>query len=94
MLHNKQTVPIPEHRIPSAIQAVEMYEQQGVLTHWPKFGNDPLEGNMDLLSQRLYQFHQQLPSFDVIFHAAVNNNQSLFRNALTTFCDITFQLSP
>ena len=45
------------------------------------------------MSQRFYQFHQQFPSFNSIFHEAVNNNQTPFRNAVTAFCDITYQLA-
>ena len=52
MKTNKQSVPIPESYVPSTEQAVQMYEQRGgSLTQWPKFGNDPLEGNVDLMSQ-------------------------------------------
>ena len=94
MKTNKQSVPIPESYVPSTEQAVQMYEQRGgSLTQWPKFGNDPLEGNVDLMSQRCYQFHEQFPSFNSIFHEAVNNNQTPFRNAVTAFCDIPYQLA-
>ena len=94
MKPNKQSAPIPESYVPSTEQAVQMYEQRGgSLTQWPKFGNDPLEGNVDLMSQRFYQFHEQFPSFNSSFHEAVNNNQTPFRNAVTAFCDITYQLA-
>lgn len=95
MTGNKQSVPITASYLPTAAQALQMYEQRGgSLTQWAKFGNDPLEGNVDLTSQRLRQFHQQFPSFVSIFHSVVNNNQTPFRNAITSFCDITSQIAP
>lgn len=95
MTGNNQCVPIRESYVPSTVQAVQMYEQRGgSLTQWPKFGNDPLEGNMDLMSQRLHQFHHHFPSLNSIFHDAVNNNETPFCNALTAFCEITYQLAP
>ena len=95
MTGNKQSVPITASYLPTAAQALQMYEQRGgSLTQWAKFGNDPLEGKVDLTSQRLHQFHQQFPSFVSIFHSVVNNNQTPFRNAITSFCDITSQIAP
>ena len=94
MTGNKQSVPITDSYLPTAVQALQMYEQRGgSLTQWSKFGTDPLEGNMDLISQRLHQFHQQFPSFESIFHNVVNNNQTPFCDAITAFCEITYQFA-
>ena len=47
MTGNKQSVPITASYLPTAAQALQMYEQRGgSLTQWAKFGNDPLEGNI------------------------------------------------
>lgn len=53
MTGNKQSVPITASYLPTAVQALQMYEQRGgSLTQWAKFGNDPLEGNIDLTSRK------------------------------------------
>ena len=95
MAGNKKTVQIPTHLIPSTMQVVQQYENRGgSLNYWPVFGKDPLEGHPSLTSLRLKHFYDSFPCFDNIFHEVVNNNISVFRNAVVQFRDISYYYSP
>ena len=56
------------------------------------FGQDPLQSNSSLISQREAEFYVQYPSFADIFHATVNDNYGLFRAGLLHFIAITENL--
>ena len=57
------------------------------------FGEDPLQGNNTKISIRARAFHDRYPSYDAIFHDAVNLNPILFKSALLFYIDVTYRLS-
>ena len=78
--------------LPSTSEAMDIYRAEGgLISDEHGFGIDPLHGSLDKQQTRQEAFLQQY-NFDHIFHALVNGNDILFKNALF-FSDITFRLS-
>ena len=65
----------------------------GHLTFQTSFGLDPLRNNSEKYHLRLRSFLQVCPSFEVVFSAAANGNEHIFKNNLLLLIDITKKLS-
>ena len=64
-------------------EADRLYEANGGhLTLFNEFRRDQLTGNEQLITIRMERFYEQWPSFDNIFHATMNSNNTLFRDGL------------
>ena len=93
MMIDKRVKRIPTHLLPSTSEAMHLYRVAGgSITDERGFGVDPLRGNMEKQQTRQKAFLQQF-NFEHIFHALVNGNYTLFKEALLFFSDITFRLS-
>ena len=57
------------------------------------FGEDPLVNSTILSHQREVKFHQRYPNFDLFFHKVVNGDDSVFREGLLYFIQITQTLT-
>lgn len=94
MASNNHTARIDPHLIPLPEEAVRQYEQAGGhITHFSGFGEDPLFNNTILSHQREVEFHQRYPNFDLFFHKVVNGDDSVFREGLLYFIQITQTLT-
>ena len=94
MIRNNQAKPVDTSLIPNADDAVQMYESYGGhITLFSDFGKDPLSKRRDLSSLREERFFDQYPRFGDIFHTVVNDNRTLFHDALLSFIDISFQIA-
>ncbi|KXJ11624.1 hypothetical protein AC249_AIPGENE15223 [Exaiptasia diaphana] len=85
---NNKAASVPQELIPSAEDVVTRYEAGGGrLTVFPKFGTDPLGSDLNLVRIR----ERFLDGFDVdnVYGALVNGMDWHFRNAVTTYCDLT-----
>lgn len=90
--HNKATR-VDTRLIPQAEQAVSDYRLGGGrITDPDQDINDPLFNDMVKMDIRFQSFIKRFPSFEAIFHNLVNENVSLFVDALTYFIDLTFRL--
>ena len=65
----------------------------GHITSESNFGIDPLYNNIEKYQLRSQSFHQICPSFEVVFHEAVNGNKDIFQDNLLLFIDITKRLA-
>ena len=73
---------------------MRQYEEAGGhITHFSKFGEDPLVSDTILYHQREAEFHQTYPDFDPFFHKLVNGDDSFFRSGLLFFIQITHAYS-
>ena len=80
MGHNNQVVRVDPHLVPLTDEAVRQYTNAGGhLTRFRPFGEDPLRNHPSLAYQRVREFHQRYPSFDVFFSSLVNGNNSFVR---------------
>ena len=70
-----------------------MSRLEGHITHFSGFGEDPLVNNTILSHQREVEFHQRYPNFDLFFHKVVNGDDSVFREGLLYFIQITQTLT-
>ena len=92
MRENCPISPLNAEDIPSTASAVREYESRGgVLSREKDYGYDPLRGTIQA-SHREQLFLQRF-TFEAIFHALVNEDDSLFKDAIITFIDITCRLS-
>ena len=93
MEENNRAKTVAPHKVPTADEAVQLYEQDGgTLTLFGDFGVDPL-GELDdegKRQERVRLFAQRFPSFELLFHRLVNGNSSLFKEAILYFMQITF----
>lgn len=90
---NNQTARIDPQFVPLPEDAARQYSDAGGhLTLYGKFGEDPLAGRANLVYQREVQFHLRYPAFDQFFSNLVNGNDSLFREGLLYFIQITHTL--
>ena len=81
-----QFVPLPE-------DAARQYKEAGGhLTHFSKFGDDPLESNAILVNLREEEFHHRYPVFNPFFFNLVNGDDSLFHEGLLYFIRTTHKL--
>lgn len=78
---------------PANVLAADYIRHGGSLTHPEVFGNDPLDGQLDLQQQREDIFSTHYPSFENIFYSAVNGHYKVFKDALLTYIDITQRMS-
>lgn len=78
--------------IPSPEEAVTSYQcSGGRLTLLSAFGDDPLSPSLDAIRQQ--EFSRRCPSFQPVFHAAVNGDECPFRDGLQHFISITRRLA-
>ncbi len=79
--------------LPSVHEAVQLYrEAGGGITNEHTFGIDPLSGNLEMQKIRQDSVLQHY-DFNPMFHQLVNGNDSLFKEALLYFVDVTYRLS-
>lgn len=77
--------------IPQPDQAVSDYRQNGGSITDPEHNiDDPLSMKKDI---RFRSFTERFPSFEAIFYDVVNENASVFVDALIFYIDLTFRLS-
>lgn len=88
---NSRAVRVNVNQVPTAEQAVQMY--QGNLNLAPSFGVDPLEQEPAKKEARERQFIKYFSSYESMFHGIVNENPTLFRNALLYYLRLTLHLS-
>jgi len=94
MDRKNRTAKVDPAMIPSVQDAVQQYESLGgTLTTFSPFGIDPLESNAHLRQMRHDLFFAKYPTFDPFFHGVVNNQDSLFRQGLVYFIQITERLA-
>ncbi len=94
MMTDYRAAAIQPHLLPSTSQATQLFETNGGnLTYSSSFGNDPLANSAEKLQIRDCAFIEKYPSFEHIFHNLVNGNDSVFRNAIIFFVDVTSRLS-
>lgn len=92
-LASSRTASIDESLVPSTTQAVESFHScGGKLTLLPRFGEDPLDGQVMLFQERERIFHSKYPSFQPIFHQAANGDGTLFKEAVLFFISLTNRL--
>lgn len=90
MEHNNQAVRVDPQLVPPTDEAVRQYNNAGGhLTQFSPFGEDPLKDHSNLAYQRVREFHQRYPSFDIFFSSLVNGDDSFFRQGLTHFITLT-----
>ena len=94
MNNNNHSARINDSQIPSVESAVASFcSTGGSLTLFPKFGEDPLDGNDELKQIRYEEFYRVYPDFNAIFHAVVNANHSMFTDGLKYYISLTDRLS-
>ena len=94
MNRNNQSAQVNPAALPSVDDAFHQYTSLGgTLTEPHPSGQDPLEGNAHLQQIRHDVFVEKYTTFDPIFHAVVNGNDSLFREGLKFLIETTQRLS-
>ena len=95
MQNSNRIVRLDVRHLPTAQQAVNMYqqEQQGRISDDSGFGQDPIHANLSKTSIRAQVFGERFPSLEVIFHELVNENPVPFKNGLIFYIDVTRRLS-
>ena len=94
MISTSRTSHPPPNLIPTYIDAVDMYENNGgALTRVSEFGTDPLSQNEFLFNLREHLFHTFVSSPNDIFANIVHGDTHLLKDCLIRFYDITLQLS-
>ncbi len=94
MNQNKRTRHIPPSVLPSPDEAAQMYRDNGGrLTDPAQFGNDPRANCNEKKLIRESYFKEKYPCFQRIFHQLVNGEDTPFRHALLSYCDIIRRLS-
>ena len=92
MYKNNKAAKVNIATLPSVEEAVHQYTSLGgTLTEPHPFGCDPLYGNAHLQQIHHTLFFQKC-TFDSIFHAIVNGNDSLFKSGLMLLINITERL--
>ena len=78
---------------PDAEEVSDLYVHinDGQLTLFPEFGQDPLSTNENKISQRTRTFNQHY-EFSKLFDEISNDNSGPFENAILFFIDLTYQL--
>lgn len=80
MLSNNCTRPINPRDLPTAAEAVSLYQQNGGhLTDPYQFGCDPLNGDLSKVRLRQEAFSEKYPSFNEIFSKLVNGDSTCFQ---------------
>ena len=91
MLADNRAKKLDPRILPTPAEAVRMYEEHGGhLTEEGHFGRDPLANDAEKCRIRETAFMDRYPS---AFHNIVNGNDTLFREELKYFIDITYRLS-
>ena len=88
---NNRAVNIDASIVPTSQAAVQMYN--GTLTIEQQFGIDTLGQQPAKKDAREREFRRHFPRVDTIFHAIVNDNHALFRNAILYYIQLTRYLS-
>ena len=88
MKRNNHATKVDAFMIPQPHQAVVNYRLNGGKMDI----EDPLFHSSDKIYTRFQSFTRQYPSFEAIFHRVVNEDTSVFVDALTCFIDLTFRL--
>ncbi len=89
---NKATK-IDSHLIPQPDQAASDYRHNGGrITDPQDSSNDPLFNDPIKKDIRFNSFTKRFPSFEVIFYNTVNENPSIFVEALAYYITLTFRL--
>ena len=92
MKMNKATT-IDPRLIPQPDQAVSSYRLNGgKITDPPQDIDDPLFNNSVKMDIRFHSFTKKFPSFEVIFNSIVNENPSIFVDALMYYINLTYRL--
>ena len=94
MVKDNRVKRIDRSLLPTPNEIVQQYRQSGGhITEFCSFGSDPIANNLNKCIVRNTSFSQCYPSFDAIFHQLVNGNETLFREGLLYYIDITYRLS-
>ena len=94
MLANNHVAQMNPAVVPTSDQAVQLYQDAGgQLSLFNSFGEDPLALNSTLRQQRDWAFFQRYPTFDNVFYKLANGNDSLFREGLLFFIQVTHSMS-
>lgn len=64
----------------------------GSFTEFPKFGEDPLAQDEDLVALRYARFNARYDPV-MVFDTVVNNNPRMFKEAISFFIDLTIELA-
>ena len=84
---------IPINLLPTPAEAIQLYSDAGGrITGGHSFGVDPLSGNLQLQQLRQDSFTHDY-SFESMFHQLINDNDSLFKEGIYSFADITYRLA-
>ena len=76
------------------MQAISNYRQSGGhVTETSNFGNDPLEFFPEKQLFRDQAFKEKFPSFNIVYHQLVNNNDKMFQDEIKYVVDLTYRLS-
>ena len=90
MRRHNQAAHVAHSQVPEPNTAIRMFEAHGRhLTLFSPFGEDPLVGQPRLAAEREAVFHQQYPDFAPFFHTIVNGDNSLFKDGLLYFIQIS-----
>lgn len=93
MCENYQARRLDDSVIIEPNDAVTQFESfGGRLTIFSPFGEDPLKESMQLSSRREEEFKERYPDFSQFFYRIVNGDNSLFREGLLFFIDISKRL--
>ena len=94
MLANNHVAQMNPTLVPTSEQAVQLYQDAGgQLTLFNSFGEDPLALNFTMRQQRDWAFFKRYPTFDNVFFRLANGDDTLFREGLLFFIQITHSMS-
>ena len=93
MLRNDHAVQVDFSILPEVQLAVQEFESnEGQLTYFSVFGEDPLCNNPALVTQREVEFHRQFPDMTEFFHTVVNGDYLPFREGILSLIRISEHL--
>ena len=90
---NNQTRPLDATIVPSVVQAVQLYEQNGgSLSREARFGCDVLDGNEELMRERDDVFSRENPSPEYIFESVLQYDYQPLENAILSHRRLSLNL--
>ena len=91
-LNHRMTIDNRVKRIPMNLLPTPDSDVGGRITGGHSFGVDPLSANLQLQQLRQDSFTHDY-SFESMFHQLINDNDSLFKEGIYSFADITYRLA-